>query len=79
MEKPAELVEAEVVEMLCERYHVTPDEARAMDASVLRHLQILALARADTPQGAAAGRAQSSEMDMALAAVSTALAGVGGG
>lgn len=49
VEKPPELVEAEVVEMLCQRYHITPDRARRLDASVLRHVAILELARSEAP------------------------------
>lgn len=42
--KPAELIEAEVIEVICRRYHVLPDVARAADASILRHMAIIDMA-----------------------------------
>ena len=42
--KPSELVKAELIENLCQRYHITPDKALRLDASVLRHIAILNLA-----------------------------------
>lgn len=51
MEKPAELIEAEVIEVICQRYHVTPEKARRMDVSVVRHLAVLAAGHPPEPYG----------------------------
>jgi hypothetical protein len=40
-------VAAEVIEMICQRYHVLPSQARSEDVSVLRHLAILQEASPD--------------------------------
>lgn len=43
MGKPAELAQAELVEMIAQRYHVLPSAVLAEDASILRHLEVLRL------------------------------------
>lgn len=40
--KPAELVKAEAIEAIAVRYHSRPDEVLRADASLLRHVEILA-------------------------------------
>lgn len=70
---PAELLKAEVVEMICQRYHVTPSQALKEDVSILRHMAILDVARGGA--SAAAGPQESPAMadDLGLANVSFAL------
>lgn len=43
--KPPELVEAEAIVALCERFHVLPSALLGEDASLLRYLAIAELGR----------------------------------
>ena len=43
MSEPAELAEAKLILGLCDRWHKTPPEIYALDASVLRLLKIESL------------------------------------
>jgi len=45
---PRELQEAEVIEAICQRYHVTPSAAAREPAWILRHMMILNLAYGDS-------------------------------
>jgi hypothetical protein len=36
-----------VIELICQRYHCLPDEARKADASILRHIAILEAAHGE--------------------------------
>lgn len=42
---PAEAMEALVIEAICQRYGCLPSQARAEDVRVLRHMQLVDLAR----------------------------------
>ena len=70
----AEVVEVELVEAICQRYHLTPAQARRQDACLIRHMAIVAAIADDTPPRAEFPVAPPPERE--LAAMSFALAGV---
>jgi len=45
-----DLQKAEVIEAICQRYHVPPSVAAREPAWILRHMTILNLARSDMPR-----------------------------
>lgn len=51
MRPPVELIEAEVIEAICQRYHVPPSVAVREPTWVLRHMTILNLANSKAPFG----------------------------
>ena len=48
MSRPVEIVEAEVVEALAQRYNRMPEQIRRMDASLLKHVTLATMAPSDT-------------------------------
>lgn len=61
MRPPVELIEAEVIEAICQRYHVPPSVAVREPTWVLRHMTILNLANSKAPIGDGPGEAPSDD------------------
>lgn len=70
---PRELQEAEVIEAICQRYHVTPSVAWQEPAWVLRHMTILNLAHGDAIPADEFGAGGTATADAALAGLMVSL------